>query len=130
MPKPATPQWPRRCQRQPLVLNLDTTGGAWGKSRPRLADLLFAKIDIQLVVRATDFNRFQDKLKKRAVRLITWAGTPLSRSENFFFLLDGAEQGRRGGENAANYQNSGVLSLPANEGHGQYAGAPLKSSGA
>lgn len=92
----------------PLVLNLDTTGGGMGeKSRLDWLTRQFAKIDIQLVVRATDFNRFQDKLKKGAVQLyyLGW-NADYPDPENFFFLLDGAESKvARGGENAANYQN-------------------------
>ncbi|HNE42894.1 MAG TPA: peptide ABC transporter substrate-binding protein, partial [Rhodocyclaceae bacterium] len=77
------------------------------KSRLDWLTRQFAKIDIQLVVRATDFNRFQDKLKKGAVQLyyLGW-NADYPDPENFFFLLDGAESKvARGGENAANYQN-------------------------
>ncbi len=93
---------------EPLVLNLDTTGGGMGeKSRLDWLTRQFAKIDVQLVVRATDFNRFQDKMKKGAVQLyyLGW-NADYPDPENFFFLLDGAESKvARGGENGSNYQN-------------------------
>lgn len=93
---------------EPLVLNLDTTGGGMGdKSRLDWLTRQFRKIDVQLVVRTTDFNRFQDKLKKGATQLyyLGW-NADYPDPENFFFLLDGA-QGKvsSGGENASNYAN-------------------------
>ena len=93
---------------EPLVVNLDTTGGGMGE-RSRLDWLTrqFAKIDVQLVVRATDFNRFQDKIRKGNVQLyyLGW-NADYPDPENFFFLLDGIESKvARGGENASNYAN-------------------------
>jgi len=93
---------------EPLVLNLDTTGGGMGdKSRLDWLTRQFAKIDIQLVVRSTDFNRFQEKLRKGAVQLyyLGW-NADYPDPENFFFLLAGAESKvAQGGENASNYVN-------------------------
>jgi len=92
----------------PLVLNLDTTGGGMGeKSRLDWLTRQFAKIDVQLVVRSTDFNRFQDKLRKGAVQLyyLGW-NADYPDPENFFFLLDGNESRvGKGGENSSNYAN-------------------------
>ncbi len=93
---------------EPLVLYLDTTGGGMGeKSRLDWLTRQFAKIDIQLVVRSTDFNRFQDKLRKGNVQLyyLGW-NADYPDPENFFFLLNGPE-GRvaHGGENSSNYEN-------------------------
>ncbi len=65
----------------------------------------FGKLDIQLVVRATDFNRFQEKLRKGAVQLyfLGW-NADYPDPENFFFLLAGAESKvAHGGENTSNY---------------------------
>jgi ABC-type transport system substrate-binding protein len=91
---------------EPLVLNLDTTSGGMGdKSRLDWLTRQFAKLDIQLVVRSTDFNRFQEKLRKGAVQLyyLGW-NADYPDPENFFFLLAGAESKVvRGGENASNY---------------------------
>ena len=94
---------------EPLVLNLDTTVGGMGdKSRLDWLTRQFAKLDIQLVVRSTDFNRFQDKLFKGAAQLfyLGW-NADYPDPENFFFLLSGNESTLlRGGENKANYANS------------------------
>ena len=92
---------------EPLVLYLDTTGGGMGdKSMSDWLTRQFAKLDIQLVVRATDFNRFQDKLKRGAVQIffLGW-GADYPDPENFLFLLAGSEAGGTGGENRTNYVN-------------------------
>jgi ABC-type transport system substrate-binding protein len=93
---------------EPLVVYLDTTGGGMGeKSRLDWLTRQFAKIDVQLVVRSTDFNRFQDKIRKGNVQLyyLGW-NADYPDPENFFFLLDGREgKVARGGENASNYAN-------------------------
>ena len=91
---------------EPLVLNLDTTSGGMGdKSRLDWLTRQFAKLDIQLVVRSTDFNRFQEKIRKGAVQLyyLGW-NADYPDPENFFFLLAGSEgKVAKGGENASNY---------------------------
>ncbi|MBL0354751.1 MAG: ABC transporter substrate-binding protein [Dechloromonas sp.] len=93
---------------EPLVIYLDTTSGGMGeKSRLDWLTRQFAKIDIQLVVRSTDFNRFQDKIRKGNVQLyyLGW-NADYPDPENFFFLLDGNEgKVAKGGENASNYAN-------------------------
>ena len=93
---------------EPLVVNLDTTSGGMGeKSRLDWLTRQFAKIDIQLVVRTTDFNRFQDKVRKGNIQLyyLGW-NADYPDPENFFFLLDGNEgKVAKGGENASNYAN-------------------------
>lgn len=94
---------------EPLVLNLDTTSGGMGdKSRLDWLTRQFAKIDIQLVVRSTDFNRFQEKIRKGAVQLyyLGW-NADYPDPENFFFLLNGREgKVENAGENASNYRNT------------------------
>ncbi|MFZ4536599.1 ABC transporter substrate-binding protein [Propionivibrio sp.] len=93
---------------EPLVLNLDTTSGGMGdKSRLDWLTRQFAKLDIQLVVRSTDFNRFQEKVRKGAVQLyyLGW-NADYPDPENFFFLLAGSEgKVAKAGENASNYVN-------------------------
>ncbi len=93
---------------EPLVVNLDTTGGGMGeKSRLDWLTRQFAKLDIQLVIRSTDFNRFQDKLRKGNVQLyyMGW-NADYPDPENFFFLLHGKESRvAHGGENSSNYAN-------------------------
>nr|MBL8409903.1 ABC transporter substrate-binding protein [Dechloromonas sp.] len=93
---------------EPLVVNLDSTGGGSGeKARLDWLTRQFAKIDIQLVVRPTDYNRFQDKVRKGNVQLFYFGwNADYPDPENFFFLLDGNEaKVGKGGENAANYAN-------------------------
>ena len=93
---------------EPLVVNLDTTSGGMGeKSRLDWLTRQFSRIGIQLVVRSTDFNRFQEKLRKGAVQLyyLGW-NADYPDPENFFFLLAGKEgRVKHGGENSSNYEN-------------------------
>ncbi len=91
---------------EPLVINLDTTAtGVGAKARIDWLNKQFAKIDVQLVVRSTDYNRFQEKVRKGAVQLFYWGwNADYPDPENFMFLLHG-KQGKvkQSGENAANY---------------------------
>lgn len=95
---------------EPLVLNLDATGGGVDdKARNDWLIRQFAKLDIQLVIRASDYNRFQEKVRKGATQLffLGW-NADYPDPENFFFLLSGNEAKlNSGGENAANYVNAG-----------------------
>ena len=92
---------------EPLVLYLDTTSGGMGdKSRLDWLTRQFAKLDIQLVVRSTDFNRFQDKLQRGAVQIFFFGwGGDYPDPENFLFLLASSEAGGKGGENRTHYLN-------------------------
>lgn len=93
---------------EPLVINLDTTaGGVGGKSRIDWLNKQFQKLDVQLVVRNTDYNRFQEKIRKGAVQLFYFGwNADYPDPENFFFLLYGPQgKVRHQGENAANYAN-------------------------
>lgn len=91
---------------EPLLINLDTTAtGVGAKARIDWLNKQFAKIDVQLVVRSTDYNRFQEKVRKGAVQLFYWGwNADYPDPENFMFLLHG-KQGKvkQSGENAANY---------------------------
>jgi ABC-type transport system substrate-binding protein len=93
---------------QPLLLNLDTTGtGPDGKSRLDWYVRQFEKIGIQLAIRATDWNRFQDKVRKGNVQLyfLGW-NADYPDPENFLFLLHGAQSKvKTAGENASNWEN-------------------------
>jgi ABC-type oligopeptide transport system substrate-binding subunit len=94
--------------RQPLVINLDTTSnGVGNKARLDWLRKQFEKINLQLVVRSTDYNRFQDKLRKGDTQVFYFGwNADYPDSENFFFLLHGAQaKASNGGENAANYSN-------------------------
>ncbi len=93
---------------QPLVINLDTTAsGAGDKSRLDWLRKQFAKINVQLVARSTDYNRFQDKVRKGDTQMFYYGwNADYPDPENFLFLLDSAQaKVGKGGENAANYSN-------------------------
>ena len=93
---------------QPLVINLDTTAtGVGDKSRLDWMRKQFEKISVQLVVRSTDYNRFQDKIRKGDTQMFYFGwNADYPDPENFLFLLNGAQaKVGKGGENAANYNN-------------------------
>ncbi len=93
----------------PLVLYLDTmAGGADAKARLDWYRKQFAKLGIQLVVRATDYNRFQDKMLKGSAQIFEWGwNADYPDPENFLFLLYGPNRkAGLNGENAANYQSA------------------------
>ncbi|MCG6874000.1 MAG: ABC transporter substrate-binding protein [Betaproteobacteria bacterium] len=93
---------------QPLVLYLDTVQRGPG-DKPRLDwyRRQFAKLNIQLEIRATDWNRFQEKIRGGNTQLffLGW-NADYPDPENFMFLLNGPQsRAKTQGENAANYQN-------------------------
>jgi len=94
---------------QPLLVNLDTTGtGPDAKARLDWYAKQFEKIGVQLAIRATDWNRFQDKIRKGNVQLyfLGW-NADYPDPENFLFLLHGAQgKVKTSGENASNYENA------------------------
>jgi ABC-type transport system substrate-binding protein len=94
--------------KQPLVIHLDTTASGIGnKSRLDWMRKQFDKIGVQLEVRSTDYNRFQDKIRRGDTQLFYFGwNADYPDPENFFFLLHSA-QGKvaKGGENASNYSN-------------------------
>jgi ABC-type transport system substrate-binding protein len=94
---------------EPLVVHLDTTAtGVGAKSRIDWLNKQFQKINVQLVVRSTDYNRFQEKVRKGAVQLfyLGW-NADYPDPENFLFLLYGPQgKVKHNGENAANYANA------------------------
>ena len=69
----------------------------------------FAKLGIQLVIRSTDYNRFQDKVRKAKVQLFSWGwNADYPDPENFLFLLYGGNavvNTNGAGINSSNYQN-------------------------
>ncbi|MEO8004030.1 MAG: ABC transporter substrate-binding protein [Betaproteobacteria bacterium] len=92
---------------KPLVIYFDTTlSGVGGKSRIDWLTKQFQKIDLQLVVRNSDFNRFQDKIRKGTAQLFFFGwNADYPDPENFLFLFYGPQSRVKSGENAANYQN-------------------------
>jgi len=93
----------------PLLVNLDTTAtGVGSKSRLDWYTKQFENLGVQLVVRSTDYNRFQDKIRKGNVQLyfLGW-NADYPDPENFLFLLYGPQSKvRNSGENASNYENA------------------------
>ena len=92
-----------------LVINLDTTAtGVGGKARIDWLQKQFKKIDVQLVVRSTDYNRFQEKIRKGTAQLFYFGwNADYPDPENFLFLLYGKQAAvKHDGSNAANYQNA------------------------
>ena len=93
---------------QPLILNYDTQGvGPGYKARLDWVGKQFAKLGIQLEIRNTDYNRFQDKIRKGSAQLFSWGWlADYPDPENFLFLLYGPNaMMRSGGENSSNYNN-------------------------
>ncbi len=94
---------------RPLVINYDYYAPPTPERKPEIDWVVrqFAKIDIQLEVRATDNNQFQDKVRK-GKHQVFWLGwnADYPDAENFLFLLYGPNsKSVSDGENTANYQN-------------------------
>lgn len=93
---------------RPLVINYDVQGvGPGYQARIDWVSKQFAKLNIQLEVRNTDYNRFQDKMRKGAAQLFFWGWlADYPDPENFLFLLYGPNaKVKNDGENAGNYSN-------------------------
>ena len=94
--------------KQPLVIYLDTTAtGVGSKARLDWLRKQLEKINLQLVARSTDYNRFQDKIRKGDTQMFYFGwNADYPDPENFLFLLHGAQSKvKTGGENASNYSN-------------------------
>ncbi len=94
---------------KPLVVNYDYYAPPTPERKPEIDWVVrqFAKLDIQLEVRATDNNQFQDKVRK-GKHQIFWSGwnADYPDAENFLFLFYGPNaKSVSDGENTANYQN-------------------------
>jgi len=94
---------------QPLVLYFDAMGGMTGSSptfdwmRRQLG-----RLGVQLDIRATDYNRFQEKMRGGKAQIFMWGWVAdYPDAENFLFLLYGPNaKASNGGENASNYANA------------------------
>ncbi len=94
---------------RPLVLNYDFYAAPTPENKPEIDWVVrqFAKIDIQLEVRATSNSQFQDKVRKGKYQVF-WLGwnADYPDAENFMFLLWGkAGKTKFDGENTSNYEN-------------------------
>ncbi len=92
----------------PLILHFDVTArSAEDRSKLDWMRKQFQKLNIQLVIRSTDYNRFQDKIRKGNAQIFEWGwNADYPDPENFLFLLHGPQKKvGNNGENAANYVN-------------------------
>jgi ABC-type transport system substrate-binding protein len=94
---------------KPLVLNYDYQRSLTpeGKSENDWMVKQYAKLGVQLEVRATDFNQYQDKTL-RGKHQIFWGGwlADYPDAENFLFLMYGPiGRSKHQGDNYANYDN-------------------------
>ena len=94
--------------KEALILYFDTTSVSID-DRPTMNwyRKQFEKLGIKLVIRATDYNRFQEKMRAGNEQIFVWGwNVDYPDPENLFFLLYGANSKvKHGGENAGNYQN-------------------------
>jgi ABC-type transport system substrate-binding protein len=96
---------------EPLVLNYDYQRIPTPEYRAEIEWVVkqFASIGVQLEIRATDYNRFQDKMNRGSEQIFWWGwNADYPDAENFLFLLYGPNSKaltHGNGENAANYQN-------------------------
>ena len=93
---------------EPLVLYFDAVdSGIETKPILNWYRKQFAKLGVQLVIRATDYNRFQEKMLKGDAQIYSWGwNADYPDAENFLFLLYGPNgKVKYQGENASNYQN-------------------------
>ena len=93
----------------PLILHYDVnvTGGPDDKSQLNWMQKQFSQIGIALDIRATQYNRFQEKIRNGNAQIFGWSWMgDYPDPENFLALLYGPNgKVAYGGENAANYQN-------------------------
>ncbi|MBS0289380.1 MAG: ABC transporter substrate-binding protein [Proteobacteria bacterium] len=94
---------------KPLVLFYDAIVTGTGEAQSQFSWLRkqFQKIGIELVVRATQYNRFQDKMRNGDFQIYFWGwNADYPDPENFLFLLYGKNSKlKKDGENASNYEN-------------------------
>lgn len=93
-----------------LILHYDVTtkGGPEDKSMLDWMRKQFASIGIDLNIRATLYNRFQEKMRIGNAQIFSWGwNADYPDPENFLFQLYSKNgKVKYGGENAANYSNS------------------------
>lgn len=93
---------------EPLIIHLDTTPGGLGdKARSDWLAKQFRELGVQFIVRPTDYNRFQDKVRQGNAQLFFFGwNADYPDPENLLFLLYGP-QGKVSyqGQNGSNYLN-------------------------
>ena len=93
---------------KPLVIYFDTYwSGPGAKARTDWLRKQFAKLAVDLQIRQTDYNRFNDKARQGNYQFLSWGWhADYPDPENFLFLLYGPNgKARYGGENFSNYDN-------------------------
>ncbi len=94
--------------KKPLILYFDTTATS-ADDQPRLDWFTkqFKKLNIQLIIRPSSYNRLQDKMSKGQIQIfeLGW-NADYPDPENFLFLLYSKNSKvETGGENGSNYAN-------------------------
>lgn len=95
--------------REPLVLYFESYDASPdGKARLNWLRKQFAKLNIQLVVRSTDYNRFREKMTNGDGQMFLWGwNADYPDPENFLFLLYGANgRVKHKGPNYTNFNNA------------------------
>lgn len=94
---------------QPLSISLDIPAATNPDSAAQLAWFRkqFEKLGIELIVKPTQYSRFQDLLQNGKMQIFVFGWiADYPDPENFFFLLDSANgKVKFHGENATNYEN-------------------------
>jgi len=94
---------------KPLVLNYDYQRVPTPEYRAELDWMVkqFGKLGVQLEIRATDYNQFQEKMLKGKQQIFWWGWfADYPDAENFLFLFYGPNsKAKAEGENTANYEN-------------------------
>lgn len=93
---------------KPLVLNLDTTGGSSSAIQAWMVKQ-FEKLNIHLNIRATDYNRFKEKMSTGNAQIFQWGWlADYPDAENFLFLLYGPNSQIKtsSGVNSSNFNHA------------------------
>ncbi|MCS5711721.1 ABC transporter substrate-binding protein [Candidatus Berkiella aquae] len=95
--------------KNPLILYLDVASSGSPTAQAQLSWLRkqFKKIGIELIVRATQYNRFQSKVGNGDFQLFSWGwAADYPDPENFLFIFDSQNSRvKYEGENTTNYAN-------------------------
>lgn len=95
---------------QPLILSLDlpVSNSPDSKAEMDWFREQFAKLGIDLQIRATQYNQFQEKMRNGDSQIFMWGWhADYPDPENFLFLLYGKNSKvTYGGENVSNYNNA------------------------
>ena len=94
---------------RPLIINFEavSNGGPDDRAKFNWLREQFRKLNIELNVRVTQYNRFMEKMRNGKAQMYSWGwNADYPDPENFLFLFD-STQGKVQfhGENASNYSN-------------------------